>query len=128
MKYEVRFFTLDEFRCKCGCDRVHIASGLVFLLDLMRAQMNSPLVITSGFRCQEHNKTVSKAINSRHTRGLAADVACPKTHTFTMFINAATPFFKWPGCEWLKYPDRGFMHLAIPGGNEKYWDGGPIYV
>lgn len=128
MKYDVRFFTLDEFRCKCGCGRVNIASGLVFLLDMMRARMDSPLIINSGYRCQEHNVAVGGAKNSRHTRGLAVDVACPKSHTFTMFINAAAPFFGWSGCEWLKYPDRGFMHLAIPAGNEKYWNGGEIYV
>ena len=43
----------------------------------MRDRIGKPLSITSGFRCNRHNKTVGGAEQSFHTLGMAADVSCP---------------------------------------------------
>lgn len=39
--------------------------------------IGKPLSITSGFRCNRHNKAVGGAEQSFHTLGMAADVSCP---------------------------------------------------
>ena len=43
------------------------------MLDLVRAHMDKPIFINSGYRCKELNKAVGGAENSYHTKGLAAD-------------------------------------------------------
>ena len=42
-----------------------------------RDRIGKPLSITSGFRCNRHNKAVGGAEQSFHTLGMAADVSCP---------------------------------------------------
>lgn len=45
--------------------------------DAARPGIGKPLSITSGFRCNRHNKAVGGAEQSFHTLGMAADVSCP---------------------------------------------------
>ena len=44
------------------------------LLFKVRAQIDFPLVVTSGYRCKQHNKDVGGVPHSAHTKGLAVDV------------------------------------------------------
>lgn len=37
--------------------------------------MDRPLVLTSGYRCPEHNKAVGGAEHSFHMQGLAVDIS-----------------------------------------------------
>lgn len=72
---EWEFFTLDEFRCRCGACRNLIDPEFVSALDRLRAELGFALVISSGYRCAEHNKRVSTTgPNGPHTTGKAADV------------------------------------------------------
>lgn len=55
--------------------------NLVFLahqLEKIRALLNAPVLITSGFRSHTLNSALSGAASSDHTRGLAADFIAPK--------------------------------------------------
>lgn len=60
------------------------------ILDLVRAYMDKPIFINSGYRCKELNKAVGGAENSYHTKGLAADFRTnskediPKMHGFLL--------------------------------------------
>lgn len=66
-------FTPDEFRCKC-CKRLEIASELVDLLQKAREELG-PLMITSAYRCPDHNSKVSSTgISGPHTSGYAVDI------------------------------------------------------
>lgn len=69
-------FVTSEFRCKCG--RAHstlisteLVNGLQRLVDVLGA---SKAIITSGYRCSNHDKAVGGSGYGMHTRGLAADV------------------------------------------------------
>jgi len=42
-------------------------------LEVVRAAIGKPIVITSGYRSPAHNKAIGGAPNSAHIRGLAAD-------------------------------------------------------
>jgi len=48
---------------------------LVRKLDVAREVAGIPFIITSGYRCGVHNKSVGGVNNSPHTKGLAADIA-----------------------------------------------------
>jgi zinc D-Ala-D-Ala carboxypeptidase len=43
------------------------------LLQPIRDEFQSPIIISSGYRCKEVNEIVGGSPNSDHTRGLAAD-------------------------------------------------------
>ena len=71
-------FNAREFRCQCG--KTHetlIASKLVDKLEaLYTAQNCSKIIVTSGYRCPEHDKAVGGTSSGQHTKGTAADVCC----------------------------------------------------
>jgi uncharacterized protein YcbK (DUF882 family) len=71
----MKHFTIFEFACKCGCGYDAISPALVGKLELARDEAGVAFVITSGCRCDEHNKKVGGVAGSAHTMGLAADIA-----------------------------------------------------
>jgi uncharacterized protein YcbK (DUF882 family) len=72
---KVDHFQAGEFACRCGCGLEGIQPALVFKLDELREAYGKPLIITSGYRCQHHNMSVSTTgPTGPHTTGLAADI------------------------------------------------------
>ena len=74
-----QFFKDEEFQCKCdylACidSYQYMSEGFLQLLFKVRSQIDFPLVITSGYRCKQHNKDVGGVPHSAHTKGLAVDV------------------------------------------------------
>lgn len=74
----VKYFTRDEFKCKCGgryCDGFPAEPSelLVRFGDRVREHFNSPALVSSGVRCKTHNANVGGVSNSRHLRGIAMD-------------------------------------------------------
>ena len=69
-------FKSNEFACqgKGCCSSVLIDDDLVEYLQQIRDYFDSPVTITSGYRCEKHNKAVGGATGSRHTKGQAADI------------------------------------------------------
>ena len=68
-------FKKAEFKCPCGkCNGYGdgIASSLLVTLQNLRDKYGA-VKITSGYRCTSHNKEVGGSINSKHTKGQAAD-------------------------------------------------------
>ena len=68
-----KYFKEQEFACK-HCGEVKIAPGLLDLLDAIREEFGSPLIVTSGYRCEAHNLAVKGAKDSQHVLGTAADL------------------------------------------------------
>jgi len=72
---QLRYFKEDDFACRCGCGKNEMDRGFLRLLDRSRHIAGVPFVITSGYRCIEHNATVSNiGTQSPHPKGFAADV------------------------------------------------------
>jgi len=44
------------------------------MLEEIRSVVNTSVIITSGFRCENLNRTVGGVYNSKHLYGLAADI------------------------------------------------------
>lgn len=80
------FFTLEEFTRSSTAKRLKIDNspnddiirniqyGVQMVLDPLRRILQTPITITSGYRCQELNKAVGGVANSWHTKGNAADI------------------------------------------------------
>lgn len=74
----IKHFDKREFACKCGgkyCDGFpeEISGRIVEVLDTIREYTGKPVVVSSGVRCKNHNKTVGGVGNSYHMQGRAAD-------------------------------------------------------
>ncbi len=69
------YFKDKEFECKCGCGYNDISPTLREKLNAAREEAGVPFIITSGCRCEAHNKAVGGVANSSHTKGLAVDIS-----------------------------------------------------
>lgn len=69
-------FKSTEFDChgKNCCGITRIDSDLVGILQMIRANFGTPIIINSGYRCADHNKAVGGASKSKHRDGAAADI------------------------------------------------------
>ena len=63
-----------EFACKCGCGLNTIDFAVVAACDAIRAHFDRPLTVTSGCRCEAHNRAVGGSEGSQHLLGRAADI------------------------------------------------------
>ncbi len=71
-------FNVQEFRCKCGKENeILIAEELVNKLEKLYSALNcSKIIVTSGYRCTNHDKNVGGSGSGQHTKGNAADICC----------------------------------------------------
>ena len=73
----MKYFSYDEFDSpdEIGSGK-HMDPDLLIMIDRARALYGKPIVVTSGFRTESHNKKVGGVKSSSHLKGLAIDVAC----------------------------------------------------
>lgn len=68
-------FVRAEFKCQCNkCDYDTVDTELITVLQSLRDHFASPVKITSGNRCTDHNESVGGSKGSYHIRGRAADI------------------------------------------------------
>lgn len=60
-------FTVREFRCRDGSDKILIDTDLV--------SFNAPMTINSAYRNATYNRKIGGASKSQHIKGIAADIA-----------------------------------------------------
>jgi zinc D-Ala-D-Ala carboxypeptidase len=90
---KIKYFTEDEFRCRCGCGKAEMDEFFVKTLDQVRDELGFPLVITSGYRCPDWNEQVSSSGRSGpHTTGKAADVGVSYARARKFITLAVTEF------------------------------------
>lgn len=68
------YFTREEFQCKCGCGHDTVDAELLLVLERLRYHFNEPVYISSGCRCEIHNRVVGGSPTSKHVLGRAADI------------------------------------------------------
>lgn len=74
-------FSRHEFACQCGCGQDTVDAELVnHVLEVVREyfvkkypHLSIRVKITSGCRCQKHNRIVGGSLKSQHILGKAAD-------------------------------------------------------
>lgn len=71
-------FNISEFRCKCGREHETLNNPeLIDKLEKLYAALNcSKIIVTSGYRCTAHDKSVGGSGTGQHTLGNAADICC----------------------------------------------------
>lgn len=105
-----RHFRIDEFACRCDCGQNLIDYQFVVELDQLRHQCGFPLVITSGYRCPEHNSRVSTTGRTGpHTTGRAADIAVERTRAYELLQVAMV--MKFTGIGIKQKGSSRFIHL-----------------
>ena len=69
-------FTDDEFRCRCcgAFEDSIVFRAFVARLQYARDEAGIPFVVTSGYRCPEHNRAVGGKPDSSHLKAVAADI------------------------------------------------------
>ena len=67
-------FTVKEFACKDGSDKILIDSDLVEILQKIRDHFGKAVVINSAYRNEAYNKKVGSSSTSQHIKGTAADI------------------------------------------------------
>ena len=87
----MQHFKMSEFDCKCGkCDGGSDMMTLELLekLEYARNLAGIPFVITSGYRCEKHNREVGGVAGSAHTKGMAVDIRCNSSATRFKLLKA----------------------------------------
>lgn len=71
-------FNVSEFKCKCGNNHNTVLDDtLVQKLEQLYAKLNcSKIIVTSGYRCETHDRSVGGNGSGQHTKGTAADICC----------------------------------------------------
>ncbi|MGC9344888.1 MAG: D-Ala-D-Ala carboxypeptidase family metallohydrolase, partial [Bacteroidales bacterium] len=73
--------TIEEFECKCGCGQNGVDINFLRKLNEARDLADIPFIISSGYRCQKHNKEIGGVPDSAHTKGMAVDITCKDSRT-----------------------------------------------
>lgn len=68
------YFQEEEFVCRCGCGLNLVKPALIQQLSVARHAAGVPFAVTSGTRCEAHNRKEGGKPTSAHLTGEAADV------------------------------------------------------
>ena len=74
--------TTEEVQCKCGCGLEKISPRTVEMFQRVRDKCGYPLIVTSGCRCEKHNKAVGGVADSAHL---------PNAYGYCQALDIATP-------------------------------------
>jgi len=114
----MKYFTEDEFACKCGCGLNNMQSKFLSMLDAARGYANVAFSVNSGCRCPKHNAAVGGVDTSSHTLGWAADISTPTTyHRFRVVYGAIRAGFTR-----IKIY-KSFVHLCANPDKPEHWLG-----
>ena len=104
-------FTIEEFTCQCGCGQVKVDTDFMDRLATARLLASTPMPVTSGYRCPEHNANISatKSRTGPHTTGHAADISA--THKAAFAIQAAANSCGMTGIGLRQAGTTRFIHL-----------------
>ena len=103
-------FSAKEFSCQ-HCGKEGIDEKLIFVLQVIRQEVDFPFIITSGFRCAEHPLEKKKSKPGAHAQGLAADIGCSGERAHKLLKSALQR--NMPGIGINQKGDARFIHLDI---------------
>ncbi len=102
-----KHFSLREFECKCGCGKNDVQAVLIEMLDKARELAEVPFVVTSGCRCENHNREIGGSEKSGHISGEAADIAVNSRTRYAVLKGIIKAGFKRIGVS------KDFIHVDI---------------
>lgn len=116
-------FTSREFDCRCDsplCQSTVVEELLVESLELLR-EGSGPLVVLSGFRCEEHNARVGGVKDSQHLLGRAADVRASRGLSPNSVAQLAGAVRAFAAGGIGIYRDLNFTHLDVRDDGPARW-------
>ena len=105
-------FSVNEMTCKCGCGRHEMDGEFMRMLQTLRDEMQGPLRVSSGFRCEDHNEMVSTTGRTGpHTQARATDILISGERAMVMFEKARQIGFSGIGLSQKGDHAHRFVHL-----------------
>jgi len=85
----IEYITDKKLECNCGCGLRNTTPRHKSMLYTARENAGIPFVITSGSRCEKHNKEVGGKTESDHLTGEGTDIKCTGSGNRFIIIEAA---------------------------------------
>ena len=105
-------FSRAEMQCKCGCGLAHMDENFMKMLQQLRDKLGA-LPITSGVRCENHNKKSGGYPKSAHLQSIGADIRIYGPRALALVEEARRIGFSGIGiAQKGEYKNR-FIHLDI---------------
>ena len=115
----MRYFSINEFKCS-HCGLVEMNTDFLYKLDNLRKDFGKPIIISSGYRCPQHNEAVSSTgLGGPHTTGKACDILVSGHDAYDLLKLVVNHGFKGIGIN-QKGPSR-FIHLDMIDSNLRPW-------
>ena len=114
MPVDTTNFKVSEFACKC-CGKNNILQPVIDMCQKIRYELNMPVNINSGYRCQKQNAKVGGAKSSRHMQGRAADISIAGC-ALTLLLAVHKLFLEGKLSELgycIYYPNKNFVHVDL---------------
>lgn len=118
----MKWFKDEEMRCWCCGElppfvRANIEALVREVLDPAREKLGKAVTVTSGYRCQKHNRAVGGSVNSQHLYGEAADITAGSPEDNMRLVRLIVKNGRWD--QMILY--RSFIHVSWKkaGGNRK---------
>jgi len=106
-----QYFSLEELSCPC-CGRMEMEAGFMSKVVTLRRNIGLPFIVSSGFRCPDHNASVSSTgLSGPHTTGRALDILCQGYLYLKILAGALTFDFTGIGARQHGEHARRFVHL-----------------
>ena len=86
--HTLKHFRLEEFACPC-CGMAQMDGNFLLMIDQAREIAGVPFTITSGYRCEKHNRAVGGVASSSHLTGKAADISTAGSGDRFAIVDAA---------------------------------------
>ena len=107
-------FSVNEMACRCGCGTAEMDPEFMRMLQELRDQMQGPLRVSSGRRCEHHNDRVSTAKNEKNsvqTLCQASDILIFGERAMLLFEKARQMGFIGIGLSQRGDHAKRFVHL-----------------
>ncbi len=109
--YITKNFTTDEMACTC-CGKSDMDEDFMKTLQSIRDEMQRPLRITSGFRCEARNEQISTTgKHSPHTKAKACDILISGADAMRLFAVAQKHGVSGIGMNQRGEHSKRFVHL-----------------
>ena len=107
-------FAQKELQCRCGCGRDGMDRMFMNTIEMIRVRYKKPMIITSAYRCPEHNSDISHGSNNGpHTIGCAIDVAVYGTDAYHLLSIAIRSGITGVGLSQEGAISSRFIHLDM---------------
>ena len=109
--YITKNFTTDEMACTC-CGKSDMDGEFMKTLQSIRDEMQRPLRITSGFRCEARNEQISTTgKHGPHTKAKACDILISGADAMRLFAVAQKHGVSGIGMNQRGEHSKRFVHL-----------------